>query len=397
MKIAWYLESKKSCDAREIFLRNPGMSGTEYKTLELIWLLSQRTDIEQILFCSVEHILWAHGSEVKQELAGDIFEGAGLAEKKGCDIYVLGYNSCYKASLYKKLELTKIKKIVWAHNFIDVEVGKKLSECVSVKAVVCVGQQQLEMMRNTKIYDKSTYIYLPCNTVKYNRPKCGEKWVVYQGTLSRYKGFLELAKIWPVISKLCPFARLGVVGGNVFGYDLKLGKYCITEEKYENAIMKYLTDSKGNIRKDVKFYGVLGGREKENVIRKACVGIANPTALSETFCVSAVEFEMLGIPVVAKAKNSFFEVIRNFQTGFLFKTRIGFILYIVLLLKISKLNLRMGKNGHNFVKEKFSYKHVLNEWLQLLNDINDDRTIKTRHSNSINVVIHNLIWKNYFK
>lgn len=260
-----------------------------------------------------------------------------------------------------------------------------------------MGQQQLEMMRNTDIYDKCTYIYLPCNTMKYERPINKEKWVIYQGTLSKYKGFLELAKAWPMISRLCPSAKLGVVGGNVFGYNMKLGKFGITEEKYEKEIMKYLTDDNGKIRKDVKFYGVKGGKEKEAIIKGASVGVANPTALSETFCVSAVEFEMLGIPVVAKAKNSFFDVIHNFKSGFLFKTKLGLVFYTVLLLKMDKLNRTMGKNGYKFVSKKFDNKNISTQWNNLLFDINEGRKIKTKHSSKLNVVIHNAIWINIIK
>lgn len=147
----------------------------------------------------------------------------------------------------------------------------------------------------------------------------------------------------------------------------------------------------------MKFYGVKGGKEKEAIIKGASVGVANPTALSETFCVSAVEFEMLGIPVVAKAKNSFFDVIHNFKSGFLFKTKLGLVFYTVLLLKMDKLNRTMGKNGYKFVSKKFDNKNISTEWNNLLFDINEGRKIKTKHSSKLNVVIHNAIWINIIK
>ena len=136
--------------------------------------------------------------------------------------------------------------------------------------------------------------------------------------------------------------------------------------------MKYLTDDKGNILPSVHFMGIVG-EEKIDIFKNTTVGIVNPTALTETFCMSAVEMEYAYIPVVSKKKWGLLDTIKNKQTGFLFTKQSEFIDRVVLLLQDKKLNRKMGKCAHIFAEKRFSVDVIIPEWIRLIDDISVEK------------------------
>lgn len=204
------------------------------------------------------------------------------------------------------IETNQIKTILWGHNFYLSDFCNKISGCSYVKANVFVGRQQYDRYVDHKVIKKSTYIYNMYPQPVYEaRKENSNHAVTYIGSLVPLKGFHVLAQAWKSILTEVPDAELNVIGsGKLYGRNSKLGRYGIADEEYERQFMPGLTEPDGSIMPSVHFWGVLGV-EKNDVIRNTCVGVVNPTGRTETFGISALDFESMSVPVVTIAKGGF--------------------------------------------------------------------------------------------
>ena len=179
------------------------------------------------------------------------------------------------------------------------------------------------------------------------------KTVTYMGSLVPAKAFHMLAEIWPQVEQQVPDAKLQIIGtGKLYDRDANLGRFGIAQEDYENYFMQYLTDAEGHIRPSVKFLGLVG-EEKEDYFVDTSVGVVNPSGIDETFCLSAVEMEICGVPIIARKKYGLLDTVIHQKTGLLFRNRKQFLNATVKLLKDTKMNSAMGKSASEFVKNSF--------------------------------------------
>lgn len=193
------------------------------------------------------------------------------------------------------------------------------------------------------------------------------------GGLRVTKGFHILAKVWKEVVEEIPDAELHVMGGSkLYDENASTGNFGIADEKYEKRFMPYLLDDNGKVMNSVKFLGVLNGDEKINAINETKVGIANPSGFGETFCISAIEFESMKVPVVSCKKNGLLDTVEDGKSGILVKNEKQLKDAIVTLLKDDKLNEDMGLYGEKFVREKFNIYNVCSEWKKLLEDVYND-------------------------
>ena len=132
--------------------------------------------------------------------------------------------------------------------------------------------------------------------------------------------------------------------------------------------MRFLTDESGNILPSVNFLG-LAGAEKENYFIESAVGVVNPSGIEETFCLSAVEMELCGVPIVTKRKYGLLDTVSHKKTGLLFRTRKEFIHNIVRLLRDKELNYFLGNNAKVFVIDHFEAEKIVFQWHQLFQNI----------------------------
>lgn len=200
--------------------------------------------------------------------------------------------------------------------------------------------------------------------------------VTYVGALIHAKGFHKLAKEWKGILKEVPDAQLYVIGnGKLYDPTVNFGKYGIAEEKYENEFIPYLTE-KGEILPSVHFMGAMG-IEKKEIIKQTKVGVTNPTGISETFCLSAVEFEGVGIPVVGYNGYGFLDTVISGKTGYLTKTGTELKRAVIRLLKDSEENRRFGLQAKEFYRECFTPDKIVSEWEKLICAVRKGKIIIT--------------------
>ena len=379
MKICIYINNAgiKDVDCSDLTVGNPGIGGTEYCILLLAQIYKQNYPKNELCLIVSEKGILPPVDEVIIEK--DILSVPKTAKKHGADILVI--SSLYEGTplsedFFLEVSKEKIKTITWGHNFYLSDYCKRLAKCEYVKANVFVGRQQYDRYIDHKVIRKSTYIYNmypPKNTD--GRQKCKKPVVTYIGSLVPMKGFQILAGVWKTIIEKVPDAELNIIGsGRLYSRNAKLGKYGIADQEFENQIMPGLTDDSGCILQSVHFLGVMGS-EKDEVIRNTSVGVVNPTGRTETFGISALDFESLGVPVVTIAKGGFLDTVIDKKTGILVKKPRQISDAIVSMLVDAAKNETYGKAGRELALE-FKPDNIIAQWDDLFNDVNGDADLK---------------------
>lgn len=370
-KIAFYIDNKHidKINLEHPEKGNPGVGGTEYMIHAISYYLSTESNYKIILGATSTEGLSNKITTIKVKTIEDLInEDTDFIIFKYELIDYLRISDCLSKSN------RKTKLIVWAHNFIKRSELSRLAKDKYVKKIICVSQEQLNMYRDHLAFKKSSYIYngMPVNAMneqKYSLPKFKERdnEVTYIGSIVPYKGFHVLAKSWYKVLDKYPDAKLNVIGsGKLYDRNSILGKYGIAEESYENLFMKYLTDDKGNILPSVTFHGILGA-EKNDILKRTKVGVPNPSGVSETFCITALEMQAMGCLVTTLNYGGLKNTV--FKTGILYNSTDELADCIIKLLKEKDNKI---EEFYRFIEENFSFEKITNDWIRMLDNISND-------------------------
>ena len=351
---------------------NPGVGGTTYLQLLLSYYLSKDySDLNINLYTVNKQKL---PNNIKQVVMKNDLEIIKQAEKDSVDLFIF-IAARKNKDFYECLNNSKLSCIAWVHNYINYEEANRLHTCKAIKRIVFVGQQLYDSYIDDKIIKKSTYIYNMVPSVNHLiMPPIEERnGVAYIGAIIPAKGFHILAKQWKKIIKEVPTAKLYVIGsGNLYNNNVKMGKFGIAERKYEKKFIKYLLDKNGNILESVVFCGKMGN-EKKDILKKVSVGVANPSGISETFCMSAVEMEQLGIPVVTYKGYGLLDTVIHNKTGLLTRSGNRLAKSVIMLLKDKQLNKVYGCNGIEYTRNMFAPEVIVPKWVELFKEIKEEQ------------------------
>lgn len=377
MKICFYLENK-SCEGVDFsnpLKGNPGIGGTQFMIWSLSYYLSNLYKEDEIIVLA--NIIDTLPKNTINLPCNSIHDAIKKSRQLNSDIFVFRGPICDK-SVYDLINKLELNSIMWSHNFEDSSSIKLANDCKYIKRNICVGREQYNRLRDHDILQKSHYIYNGLDFSIYNTTKNikeKENIVCYIGSIIPSKGFHLLAEAWSDIEHEVEDAKLYVIGGgNLYDKNASLGKFGIADESYETKFIKHLVDGNGEIKKNVRFLGVTGGLEKIKTMENVKVGVTNPTGKTETFGIGAVEFQALGIPVVAKKKDGFLDTVVDGKTGILINSKKQLSSAIIKLLKNSELNKELGENGHQFVVEKFNIEKICREWKRVFECVASDKT-----------------------
>lgn len=344
---------------------NPGVGGSEFLFLLLMYYLQQQADYE--IFCyHFEDVYLPQG--VKERRIDCVEQALVLAKNDSVDFLVYQIN--WGKSWYEAINNADVKTVAWAHCYVSKEELYDMMNCPNLRRVVFVGREQYDTYIDHAIIEKSTYIYnmVPIHGNEKRQQLKGKR-VTYVGSLTRGKGFHILAKEWKKILEAVPEAELYVAGsGQLYDRRCRLGKCGIAEASYENSFIRYLLDENGEILKNVHFLGIVG-EEKKELFEKTCVGVINPSAKTETFGVSAVEMEAYGIPIATRGQYGLYDTVLHKKTGLLSHSGCGLRKNIICLLKDSKYNEVLGTQGQTFVKQSFTPEIIIPSWMKLFQDL----------------------------
>ena len=195
------------------------------------------------------------------------------------------------------------------------------------------------------------------------------------GSLVQGKGFDFLAQVWRNIVSQVPDAELHVVGsGRLYVRDHILGGWGIAEPAFEEKFIPDRLHEKGSLLPSVKFHGILGA-EKHEMLASAAVGVVNPTGETETFCISAVEFQAHRVAVVSARDWGLLDTVQHGRTGLLCRNKEELISNVVKLLKDVRLRTKLGEAAYAFAKAHFEVNCIAPAWYRLLLAVQEDRRL----------------------
>lgn len=381
LKIAFYLDNRNvpSTDFTMPENGNPGVGAAEYLHVAIPFYLEKECGS----FCEV--IIYAHNkdklpSNVISYEVEDIVDAAEKAASNNVNIFIFRPRVKEELNILDVIDRLKLPSIGRAALTPSVEHLRKMSKSQYFKALVCVGREQFDYLVDTPISSKRVLINNGVSPIPFENSsnvEKNEKLVVYLGSLVYQKGFHLLAKAWPKVLKEVPDAKLSVIGSaKVYNDNAKLGSLGIASEEYEDKYIKPYLVKDGKLMDSVLFHGQLG-YEKYEILRKAVIGIANPSGQTETCCVSAVEISASGTAVVSGAYYALLDTVRNKETGLLGYNTKDLEKNIIFLLKNPNYAIELGLNGKDFFYNNYDFKIVIKKWVSLINCIKEGHDVKS--------------------
>lgn len=376
--MAFFLDNHGVCDVDASHAQdcNPGIGGTEYQFLLIAARLTERLNgIDVRLYVTRAQLL---PSVLNVSVVPSLEEAIALCENNDTEYLVLKH-VLENVTTPRLTSSRGLKFIVWCHVFACYWELDAYAENRDVTKVIFVGKETMQLYLDHPIMKKSTYIYnaVPfgsCEKSTKKYPFCKREHIVtYMGSLVPFKGFHLLAKAWKDVIKAVPDAQLYVIGsGQVYDSSAHLGEYGIAEAKYEHLLCEYLSND-GRLLPGVHFMGRMGG-EKNDILMKTKVGVPNPTGITETFCLCAVEMQCLGARITTIKAPGYLDTVRN---GILYSSPSQLATTIIRLLQSEEDNY---DDAMRFFRKYFAVEVVVARWEQLLLGQLDERTEISNYS-----------------
>lgn len=374
-KIAFYLSLKKiSKRLNNINIENgnPGIGGTQYMfllTVRYINLLCHNCEAFILTDINIEQF----DNKIPIVFLENEKEIIQCCETLNVDIIVINANM---VSRVKKLILdTNINIYCWAHNTLNYKGQCIVAKIKNIKKLICVSKKQYDNMRDSICFNKCTYINNVITKKFYNDSKISDysnNNVIYIGSIMPQKGLHNLLDIWKYVEKECRDIQLYIFGGaSIWNNNIELGKLGIADKYYDKILRKKLKKLK--YKDNIHFMGTQSAEFIKKYMEKSKIGIVNPSKYmrDETFCISAIEFETYGIPVISRERgDGLSSTITNKKNGFLEKTNKAIAEKICFLLKNEKKLIEMGKNARDNAK-KFIIDNEILKWDKLVKDDNE--------------------------
>lgn len=368
MKIAFFLDNEgiSGVDCSQSVEGNPGIGGTEWLILVVATLLSRRDNGLSVTLYATNPGLFP--DDLTCVTVRDIKDALTKASHEGVVNIVMKHLAQnvvedVLSDIPQGLDVT-----IWSHIFMSYWELDYYADKKSVKDIIFVGRETADLYRDHRAFSKINYIYNCVNLSELPNEAAKVPFgtrahvVTYMGSLVPFKGFHLLAQAWPSIIKAVPDAELYVIGnGKLYDKDAQLGRWGLAEKEYEDAFMAPLTLDDGNLLPSVHFMGRMG-TEKKEILLKTKVAVPNPSGITETFCLCAVEMQAAGAAVTTINYPGFIDTVKN---GRLYSKRKD--------LADSVIKLLLAKDDRfddavRFFEEEFSYDKVVSRWEALFND-----------------------------
>lgn len=371
MKVAFYLHNgcyNSKQNYSNLLAANPGIGGSEYEILLIAYALTIRNNGIDVLFYAAQGGNFP--SELKVEIEPSLDTAIQRIYSKGCNILVFDR----KQIKWSEYELNNLppdfQLIPWCHTFYNTSELNATYRNSHIAKLICVGTEQVDIFRDHKAFYKTEYIY-NCVPVNYERVKQAkllpnnqrEHIVTFVGSLNPIKTFHVLAEIWPTILSRVPDAQLYVIGSaGLYTKGAELGKFGIAEKYYEESFIPYITQN-GKLLDSVHFVGALG-EEKNDILLRTKVGVPNPTGRTETFCIVAVEMQLMGCSVASMTAPGYFDTIYN---GYMVKRNKKALADAIVKLLLNDPP-RSYEETLSYIENNYSVDVIAKEWEQFLSN-----------------------------
>ena len=319
-RVAFFFENGglAGFDCREIGKGNPGLGGTAYMFYVVAWLLASRDNgIEVTLMTTNEGRFPDCLSVVRVE---SLAVAVRRCRECGIEYLITKYSDGHRQQPTLFATPTGVKLIIWCHNFASQKMLDFYAKSINVERLICVGREQMDRYRDHRAFRKSDYIYncVDTSVVTPQMEALTEQEfnsrahkVCYIGAVIPAKGLHLLTAVWRQVLERVPDAELYVMGnGALYGGNPKLGPWDLAEPAYEYKVLAPVMKD-GQLLPSVHLMGIVGGKEKFELLRQARVGVPNPSGETETFCISAIEMQLMGARIASKRCPGYLDTVRN--------------------------------------------------------------------------------------
>ena len=376
-RIAFYLGNKnfQNADFKDIEAGSPGIGYSDYLPVALAYYLSKNYgDRFQTVLLSEVTANMPDGV-VARKVDG-IEDAVAVASSLNVDLFVFRTRINEEAGVLGALERHGVRAVGVAQLSPSPLHNRSLARCKLLDALVCVGREQYDALIDTPVHRKACVISNAVEMAPFRRLSHIQKdphLVSYIGALTYQKGFQVLAEAWPKVLREVPSAKLSVIGSaKIYGENQSVGSFGVADQDFEQAvILRWLTDEKGRLIESVTLHGQMG-QEKNELLARSSVGVANPTGQTETCCVSALEISASGTAVVSGAYYALLTSVQHKVTGLLGRTVDDLANNIIRLLKDHDLARKLGEGGVRYIDQNFSFIAVMPQWVELFDRISDE-------------------------
>lgn len=353
---------------------NPGIGGSEYEALALGFYLTSYYKNINIIFFTEKALDIIDKPNISNILVDNVKDALQKAHANQVDVFIMNKHAnsgvCDISELTDLIDNLRIKTITIGQCFYSLKECDYISSSKYIMLNAFVTKQQSYFYLDHNIFKKSIFLNNFTNKTPFENKRMiihnSKKIVTYVGSLVYEKGFHILAKEWKKISQAVPNAELHVLGsGKLYSTNAVLGKHQIADQNYENLFIPYLTEN-NQLMSNVFFHGTVNASQMMSVFQETSVGVVNPSGLTETFCISAIEFQINGIPVVSRRYGGLLDTIADGKTGYLVSSDKELRKKIIKLLLNDDKNKEMGKNAITFVNNNFTPDIVIPKWFEAL-------------------------------
>lgn len=356
--VAFFLDNSalSEVDFSHPLLGNPGAGATEYMTVLIASELRQKSVNVTLLTTSDGY--FPPGLNIKK--VSDIEEAIRYAANEKMILVIRAFISGFKSTLKLIEGHETLKVVIWAHLTPNEDSLKYIAATPQVKAVICLENNQRVRMGDSLANSKLLTIpYGITGSTEIVNVAVNSNSIAYIGALVPQKGFHFLADAWPAITKAIPDAKLYVFGsGRLYDSRIEMGSRGIATREYEDRIFRNLSHEETSI----EFLGNANSEIRNQILDKCKLGIVNPSAQTETFCLSAVELQQRGIPVVGGRKYGLLDTVDHRKTGLLVLRPSRIHKSIIKLMKNDSRLSEYGTRAHHSVAVKYNLTQAVERW-----------------------------------
>lgn len=255
-RIAFFCRGfREDVDYSKPEMGNPGIGGTQFMFYIVSNALSVRSNNYEAIFYVEDDVQFPNVETRRMSSFEQV-----LADASGSVDYLVIRGNASDADL-RLIEKSSVSVITWSHNFETAKFLKEVVRLPQIEANVCVGQQQLDRLRDHDAFSKSCVMDNCVCAPAISKATSNERSVCFMGSIVPAKGFHILAQAWPRIVKQVPDAVLKVIGsGDLYAGKIgAFGKLGLAEKSYEDSFSGYITDGSGVLLPNVRLLGRLGG------------------------------------------------------------------------------------------------------------------------------------------
>jgi glycosyltransferase involved in cell wall biosynthesis len=236
---------------------------------------------------------------------------------------------------------------------------------------VCISANQLGTWWRSPFFSRITNIPNCVDTASLEGQATDgvrENKIMFIGATRESKGFHDALRIFLKFHARHPEYRFYVAGGaGLHGSAGPMSENGIFEKEYEDRCLKdLLYDHNRHLRPEIVLLGRISRSEVLRHLATTKVALVNPswTSEPETFCISAVEAQGMGVPVVSTFRGGLPEVILNGRSGILVKSKddSSMVSAIERITGDERLAAEFSANGRANVKSSFGVPAIATEW-----------------------------------